>query len=68
MYPTDLVNLGMSRSEIELRMLETALGALTLWALATIAVASFVYFLLWLGDLKSPEGARCNSLGHRPRN
>lgn len=52
MYPTDLVNLGMMRSEIELRMLETALGALTLWALATIAVASFVYFLLWLTELR----------------
>ncbi|HYH85803.1 MAG TPA: hypothetical protein VEX60_09985 [Pyrinomonadaceae bacterium] len=52
MYPTDLVNLGLTRSEIELRMLETALGALTVWALATIAVASFVYFLLWLNEAR----------------
>ena len=52
MYPTDLASLGLTRSEIELRMIETALSALTVWALATIAVASFVYFLLWLGEAR----------------
>jgi hypothetical protein len=52
MYSTDFVNLGLTPSEFELRMLETTLGALTVWALATIAVASLVYFLLWLTEFR----------------
>ena len=52
MYSTDFVNMGMTPSEFELRMMETALSALTVWALATIAVASLVYFLFWLAEMR----------------
>jgi hypothetical protein len=52
MYPTDFVNMGLTPSEFELRMMEAALSALTVWALATIAVASLVYFMLWLAETR----------------
>jgi hypothetical protein len=46
----DLLNLGLTPADLQLTLLETALRALTLGALLTIATTSFVYFMLWLTE------------------
>lgn len=48
----DFFGWGGAPAEFQLMLLETALRALALGGLGTLAVASFLYFLLWLGEPK----------------
>jgi len=48
----DLLNLGVSRAEFQLRLMEAALRALSLGATLAICGSSLTYFLLWLAELR----------------
>jgi hypothetical protein len=62
----DFVSWGMPPAEFQLMLMETALRLMAGAALATIGVASFTYFLLWLAESRRPA-RRVTSAPPRPR-